>query len=102
MALKVKLSKEEMVEFLNSPEIVEVFGLLIDGYVVESVTSLEKVTEEVELSLNSSASIKNNKHNNKASFKNTSRNINNCFQQKNKQPLESAAWVLIANYNFIR
>ena len=91
MALKVKLSKEEMVEFLNSPEIVEVFGLLIDGYVVESVTSLEKVTEEVELSLNSSASIKNNKHNNKASFKNTSRNINTCFQQKNKQPLGYAA-----------
>mgnify|MGYP003454196310 FL=1 len=91
MALKVKLSKEEMVEFLNSPEIVEVFGLLIDGYVVESVTSLEKVTEEVELSLNSSASIKNNKHNNKASFKNTSRNINNCFKQKNKQPLGYAA-----------
>ena len=91
MALKVKLSKEEMVEFLNSPEIVEVFGLLIDGYVVESVTSLEKVTEEVELSLNSSASIKNNKHNNKASFKNTSKNINKCFQQKNKQPLGYAA-----------
>lgn len=28
MALKVKLSKEEMVEFLNSPEIVEVFGCI--------------------------------------------------------------------------
>ena len=91
MALKVKLSKEEMVEFLNSPEIVEVFGLLIDGYVIESVTSLEKVTEEVEHSLNSSASIKNNKYNNKASFKNTSKNIDNCFQQKNKQPLGYAA-----------
>jgi hypothetical protein len=91
MSLKVKLSKEEMVEFLNSPEIVEVFGLLIDGYVIESGTSIEKVTEEVELSLNGSGSIKNNKYNNKVSFKNTSNKIDSYLQQKNKQPLEYAA-----------
>ena len=30
MPLKVALSKEEMAEFLNSPEAIEAFGLLAD------------------------------------------------------------------------
>ena len=30
MPLKVALSKEEMAEFLNSPEAIEAFGLLVD------------------------------------------------------------------------
>lgn len=91
MPLKVKLSKEEMVEFLNSPDVIEVFGLFVDEYVNKQVKLLEKATVEVELSLNSFVSVtkRSSKLKSKASFKNTSKKIDK-YLRKNKQPLEHA------------